>query len=50
MLGDLLVTPASATDASLPAERRMLGSLGHFDLLTHPQVYQQLRDWLSEPS
>jgi triacylglycerol lipase len=50
MFGDLLVLPASATDTSQQAQRQTLGQLGHFDMLTHPRVYAQLRDWLTTDS
>lgn len=46
VLGDLLVTPASATDPTQPAAREALGGLHHLDLLRHPRVYAQVRRWL----
>jgi pimeloyl-ACP methyl ester carboxylesterase len=56
ILGDLLVTPSSATGRgvdrrppwNLPGERVLhLGGRHHFDLLDHPQVYVHLRQWIS---
>ena len=54
VLGDLLVRLPSASGRgrrrTIPFEvdrGRHLGGLTHFDLLNHPQVYDQLRDWLS---
>ena len=58
-LGDGLVPVPSALgrdrDARralrLPAShRRVFAGLGHLDLLTHPDVYAQLREWLDRPS
>jgi pimeloyl-ACP methyl ester carboxylesterase len=53
VLGDLLVRLPSASGRgrhrTIPFEvdrGRHLGGLNHFDLLNHPQVYDQLRDWL----
>ncbi|MCK9248691.1 MAG: alpha/beta hydrolase [Solirubrobacteraceae bacterium] len=55
VLGDLLVTPTSATGAST-CDRRLplrdgdavvLGGLDHFDLLSHPRAYEHLRTWLA---
>jgi len=55
ILGDLLVTPSSATGRgrgrqppwNLPAEQVLyLGRRHHFDLLDHPQVYLRLREWI----
>jgi triacylglycerol lipase len=47
VLGDLLVTPASATDLRQPADRYVFGGISHSALLRHPQVYAELRRWLS---
>jgi hypothetical protein len=54
VLGDLLVRLPSASGRgrcrTIPFEvdrGRHLGGLTHFDLLNHPQVYDQLRDWLA---
>jgi pimeloyl-ACP methyl ester carboxylesterase len=56
-LGDLLVQYPSASGRgrrrSIPFEvdcGRHIGGLHHFDLLTHPAVYEQLRVWLACPS
>jgi pimeloyl-ACP methyl ester carboxylesterase len=57
VLGDLLVRLPSASGRgrrrAIPFEvdrGRHLPGLNHFDLLNHPQVYDQLRDWLkAEP-
>jgi PGAP1-like protein len=57
VLGDLLVRLPSASGKgrrrAVPFEvdrGRHLPGLNHFDLLNHPQVYDQLRDWLkAEP-
>ena len=55
LIGDGLVTVASATgdhrdparDLRIPAERRWVGDeMGHFDLLSRPEVYQQIARWL----
>jgi len=46
VFGDLLVTPASATDPTQPADRRTLGGVSHNALLRHPRVYAELRGWL----
>ncbi|MGE4427831.1 MAG: lipase family alpha/beta hydrolase, partial [Solirubrobacteraceae bacterium] len=54
VIGDLLVTPSSATgrsdcDRHLPlrdGDAVVLGGLTHFDLLSHPRVYEHLRRWL----
>jgi PGAP1-like protein len=53
--GDLLVQPASAhgwrgTDQQIPfpaAARVRLGGMHHFDLLNHPDVWEAIRDLLS---
>ena len=45
LVGDLLVRPSSAS-GGLRHGRELTG-LNHFDLLNHPEVYEQLRDWLS---
>lgn len=57
LLGDMLVWYPSASGQGRsrripvdPALGRHFGGLSHFDLLTHDEVYRQLRDWLSEPS
>jgi pimeloyl-ACP methyl ester carboxylesterase len=44
-LGDLLVRYPSAAGAG--SDGRHLGGLHHFDLLNHPAVNAQLRDWLA---
>jgi pimeloyl-ACP methyl ester carboxylesterase len=54
LVGDLLVTPGSASSAARGARRLSfaaddavtLGGLSHFDLLHHPQVARHLRRWL----
>jgi hypothetical protein len=54
LLGDLLVPPRSASGDSGDDDRlafppdhvHRLGRLHHFDLLNHPQVYDQIRRWL----
>lgn len=46
LLGDLLVTPASAGDPSQDATVRWLGGLHHFDLLSHDAVYDAMLEWL----
>ncbi|MCW2606857.1 MAG: Triacylglycerol esterase/lipase EstA, alpha/beta hydrolase fold [Frankiales bacterium] len=56
LLGDLLVPPLSAVGDSgddsrlaFPVDRvHRTGGLHHFDLLNHPEVYEQLRRWLAE--
>jgi len=58
-LGDLLVPYASAApagwvdpaaaDPSVRTAVRHVGGLGHFDLLHHPGVYDQIREWLEGP-
>jgi pimeloyl-ACP methyl ester carboxylesterase len=57
VLGDLLVRLPSAAGKgrrrTVPFEvdrGRHLPGLNHFDLLNHPQVYDQLRDWLAAQS
>jgi pimeloyl-ACP methyl ester carboxylesterase len=52
VVGDLLVRVPSASGAGrrrrVPfADGRRLGGLTHFELLNHPAVYEQIRDWLS---
>ena len=52
VVGDLFVRVPSASGAGrrrrVPfADGRRLGGLTHFDLLNHPDVYEQIRDWLS---
>jgi pimeloyl-ACP methyl ester carboxylesterase len=56
-LGDLLVRAGSASGRGrrrrLPFEvdrGRELGGLTHFDLLNHPLVYEQIREWLEARS
>ncbi|MFZ0158274.1 MAG: hypothetical protein WAL50_04525, partial [Kineosporiaceae bacterium] len=44
LLGDGMVRPASALVAG-SGDR--LGGLGHLKLLSHPDVYERLRDWLA---
>jgi pimeloyl-ACP methyl ester carboxylesterase len=55
-IGDLLVLSPSAGGrgrggvqkiAFLEDNWRHFGGMNHFSLLSHPQVYEQLRDWLS---
>jgi len=48
VLGDGLVTTASASDASLTGDvqRVELAGLGHMVLLNHPRVYALIREWL----
>jgi pimeloyl-ACP methyl ester carboxylesterase len=46
LAGDLLVTPASATDLAQGADFRWLGGMHHFDLLHHDDVYDALLGWL----
>ena len=57
LLGDLLVLPPSAAGRS--RSRRLafdaangleLGGVSHFALLSHPAVYERLRDWLGGPA
>ena len=56
LLGDLLVTPRSATGDTGDDERlafppdhvHRIGGLHHFDLLDHPLIYARIRDWLVE--
>jgi pimeloyl-ACP methyl ester carboxylesterase len=43
-IGDLLVLTPSAS--GIEAERLHMGSMNHFTLLNHPQVYERLGDWL----
>ena len=59
LIGDGLVTVASATgehrdparDLRIPAERRWVGvEMGHFDLLSRLEVYEQIARWLSPKS
>jgi pimeloyl-ACP methyl ester carboxylesterase len=59
LIGDGLVTVASATgdhrdparDLGIPADRRWVGDeMGHFDLLSRPEVYQQIARWLRSES
>ncbi|MPZ64037.1 MAG: hypothetical protein GEU83_00425 [Pseudonocardiaceae bacterium] len=47
LLGDVIVRTASAFDGRTTGSLTRLGGLHHFDLLTHPEVYQVLGDWLS---
>lgn len=54
LVGDLLVPPKSASGdtggedrlAFPPDHVHRLGRLHHFDLLSHPRVYAQMRTWL----
>lgn len=46
--GDLLVTPSSANDATQTAERRWLGGLSHFAMLSENQVYETILSWLED--
>ena len=54
LLGDLLVPPRSACGDSGDDDRlafppdhvHRLGRLHHFDLLSHPRIYEQIRHWL----
>lgn len=56
LVGDLLVPPRSACGDGPDGERldfpadhvHRLGGLHHFDLLSHPRVYDQLRAWLAD--
>jgi pimeloyl-ACP methyl ester carboxylesterase len=57
LIGDGLVTVASAMgdhrdparDLRIPADRRWVGvEMGHFDLLSRPEVYEQVARWLAE--
>jgi hypothetical protein len=56
LLGDLLVPPRSASGDTGDADRlafppdhvHRLGGLHHFDLLNHPRIYEQIRQWLLE--
>ncbi|MFC0436861.1 triacylglycerol lipase [Kutzneria buriramensis] len=48
VFGDLLVTPASATDPAQQADRHTFGGIGHAALLRHSRVYAELRRWLSD--
>jgi pimeloyl-ACP methyl ester carboxylesterase len=56
LVGDLLVPPRSATGEGPDGERlgfpadhvHRVGGLHHFDLLSHPSVYEQLRRWLCD--
>ncbi|EWM12161.1 hypothetical protein KUTG_02465 [Kutzneria sp. 744] len=50
LFGDLLVTPASATDPTQEADRHTFGGISHSALLRHPRVYAELRRWLSDPT
>ena len=55
VVGDLLVPPRSASGdtgdddrlAFPPDHVHRLGGLHHFDLLSHPRVYAQVRTWLT---
>lgn len=54
VIGDLLVLYPSSSGASRNGRRiafevdnsRHLGGLNHFQLLNHPRVYEQMREWL----
>ncbi|HSU83297.1 MAG TPA: alpha/beta hydrolase, partial [Thermoanaerobaculia bacterium] len=57
LLGDGLVSLSSALgrheesgrSLSIPESRQWVGhGMSHMDLLSRPEVYEQLRDWLSE--
>jgi pimeloyl-ACP methyl ester carboxylesterase len=56
LLGDLLVPPRSASGdtgdddrlAFPPDHVHRLGGLHHFDLLNHPRIYRQIRQWLEQ--
>jgi pimeloyl-ACP methyl ester carboxylesterase len=49
-IGDAMVRQPSATARHVehagPRHFRHFGSMGHLDLLNHPSVYEQIRDWL----
>jgi pimeloyl-ACP methyl ester carboxylesterase len=55
VIGDLLVLPASAWDHAGRGQRlsfpfdhyRHVGRANHFDLLNHPAIYEQIRQWLA---
>jgi triacylglycerol lipase len=47
LFGDLLVTPASATDPTQRADRHTFGGISHSALLRHPRVYAELHRWLT---
>lgn len=46
LVGDLLVAPSSAGDASQAADVEWLGGLHHFDLLHHDAVYDAVLGWV----
>lgn len=46
LVGDLMVTPASAADRTQTADLEWLGGLHHFDLLHHDAVYDAILSWL----
>lgn len=56
LIGDLLVPPRSASGdtgdddrlAFPPDAVHRVGGIHHLDLLNHPRVYEQIRDWLVE--
>jgi hypothetical protein len=56
LLGDLVVPPRSASGdtgdddrhAFPPDHVHRLGGLHHFDLLNHPRVHRQIRQWLEQ--
>jgi hypothetical protein len=56
LLGDLLVPPRSASGDTGDGDRlafppdnvHRVGGLHHFDLLNHPRIYQQIRQWLEQ--
>jgi len=57
LIGDGLVTVASAMgdhrdparDLRIPADRRWVGAeMGHFDLLSRPEIYEQIARWFAE--
>jgi pimeloyl-ACP methyl ester carboxylesterase len=55
LVGDLLVLPASAWDhvgrgqrLNFPLDHyRHVGRANHFELLNHPAIYEQIRQWLA---
>lgn len=48
LVGDLMVTPASAADRTQTADLEWLGGLHHFDLLHHDVVYDAVLRWLRD--
>jgi pimeloyl-ACP methyl ester carboxylesterase len=52
LLGDGLVLPASANGAHVGLDEASgihVGAASHLHLMNHPEVYQQLADWLEPP-